>query len=163
MLSNKQRAFTLIELLVVVAIIGILAAVGVVAYNGYTSSAKKAVVKQKHKQVVKYIAAEYFSKCVMGIGDSAFGKSKSTNVCGAIQNKKYGGAASLAVAYVTGVGDMDKNIYNPIEKAVRTSGKYVLGQTSLSGDFNIVTIKSCMANPCSGDNVILDTYALTDY
>ena len=51
--NQAHKAFTLIELLVVVAIIGILAAVGVVAYNGYTASAKKAVVKQNFKNVVK--------------------------------------------------------------------------------------------------------------
>ena len=54
--SKNFKAFTLIELLVVVAIIGILAAVGVVAYNGYTASAKKAVIKDNHKAFSKKAA-----------------------------------------------------------------------------------------------------------
>ena len=61
----KQKAFTLIELLVVVAIIGILAAVGVVAYNGYTSSAKKKVTEANHKLIAKYTQSQ-LAKCMMG-------------------------------------------------------------------------------------------------
>ena len=65
MRMTKPNGFTLIELLVVVAIIGILSSVGVVAYNGYTSSAKKAVVKQMHNQTIKFIKAEMM-KCEIG-------------------------------------------------------------------------------------------------
>ena len=61
----KQKAFTLIELLVVVAIIGILAAVGVVAYNGYTGAAKKSAAQANFKMVIKYMVAEN-TKCELG-------------------------------------------------------------------------------------------------
>ena len=61
----KQKGFTLIELLVVVAIIGILAAVGVVAYSGYTSGAKKKTTIANHKIIVKYIQNEWL-KCEVG-------------------------------------------------------------------------------------------------
>ena len=68
----NRKAFTLIELLVVVAIIGILAAVGVVAYNGYTTAAKKAVVKQNFRTTVSYMKSE-FARCGIDSSERIFG------------------------------------------------------------------------------------------
>ena len=59
----KRNGFTLIELLVVVAIIGILAAVGVVAYNGYTKSAKINSAQQNLKTISRWLSAEATKVC----------------------------------------------------------------------------------------------------
>ena len=48
---KKQKGFTLIELLVVVAIIGILAAIGVVTFGGFQGAAKRNAVTSNHNNL----------------------------------------------------------------------------------------------------------------
>jgi len=63
-----MRGFTLIELLVVVAIIGTLAAVGTIAYNGYVGGAKKSAAQNSMQQIAlqeqeyQSIYGDYFTQ-----------------------------------------------------------------------------------------------------
>ena len=52
------KGFTLIELLIVVAIIGILSAIGFVAYGKYTTVAKNTVIKSNHQKILEIIKAD---------------------------------------------------------------------------------------------------------
>jgi len=139
----KNKGFTLIELLVVVAIIGILAAVGVVAYNGYTGNAKVASTKSNQATVVKYIAAET-KKCDLGEL-----KAMSSNLtCSGLT------AQSVVAAAVVALSEF-KNAYAPTEKAV-TSGGNNEADTDIGfvrlipTNLTTIVIKSCNKKPCSG-------------
>ena len=76
---QDKKGFTLIELLVVVAIIGILASVGVVAYNGYTSSAKVKTTLYNHTQAVKNIKTLLFACETVGTVNLKTGPDGSTS------------------------------------------------------------------------------------
>ena len=140
-MKKNNKGFTLIELLVVVAIIGILAAVGTVAYNGYTAGAKKASAKSNHATVVKYIAAED-QKC--NIGET---KAMSTKLdCSGRTGATVIAAAELALADF-------KNPYDPDSAAVRSSSAYAakadMGFVNMEATGNVLTITTCFQNDCA--------------
>ena len=115
----KNKAFTLIELLVVVAIIGILAAVGVVAYNGYTEAAKNAALKANHKTIVKYVST-IFTKCDIDGGKITLQNSGDID-CSTVEH--HGTIAAMNSIFVKHFSSFGKNPYDNSKEMVLSSGQ----------------------------------------
>ena len=150
----RQKGFTLIELLVVVAIIGILAAVGVVAYSGYTSSAKKAAVKSNHKNVVKYIVNETM-KCSTGqslaMNDNLDCSKQSLNTWKDV----------VAKAVVKTLAEF-KNPYDPSKTAITHGGDITndndVGYIRMRSPGSKIEVMSCTVTPCAGTRCTSDNH-----
>ena len=77
---NFKKGFSLIELLVVIAIIGILSAVGITAYSGYTANAKEQAARTQFAQIVSLVNAEV-AKCSLGSGNYAWPGAGTQDTC----------------------------------------------------------------------------------
>ena len=159
----KQKGFTLIELLVVVAIIGILAAVGVVAYNGYTASAKIAVAKANQKSIAKYLNAESM-RCKLDSSSQILDGHYSCTTLYNILNSGGNPGGALSNAIVKSLSGKFKNPYGDQGRVgdigVTSSGwgsSVDLGYTIIdpqgphNGLIGILHIHTCIELPCTGN------------
>ena len=126
----NRKSFTLIELLIVVAIIGILAGVGIPMYNGYMAKAKIESTLTNHSNSKSFVAAS-LTKCSSGSTEITLGTT--TAKCN---------ATDLATSFKTYFNAINDNPHASSVDAVQVSASSTppLGMTYLNYSGNTMTI-----------------------
>ena len=166
----KQKGFTLIELLVVVAIIGILAAVGVTTFNGFQEKAKISTIKANFKMVTKYIPTELM-KC--DLGDEYFfnDADRFKLICGTGQHPA--GSVASSTMYMldsSQKGYMDKSSSANKGSNVMIHDRWIgqsipddhLGHIIINSRSWPMIIRSCFKTPCSDTKNFLSEKIYSD-
>ena len=137
-MTTKSSGFTLIELLVVVAILGIIAAVGITSYNGYVSSAKRKSAENVMQQI-SLGQTEYYSDNGMYYRNSTGSNcSPSSATSTNIETNLLGGSDNITdeMGYQLCIAD---DASNYIIIAEETGGSCTVKMTAL----NVITRTNC--------------------
>ena len=94
-MTSKSSGFTLIELLVVVAILGIIAAIGIMSYNGYVGSAKKRSAENVMQQISLGQTEYYSDNGIYYRNSTSTSCNPTSTTSSAIETNLLGGTDSI--------------------------------------------------------------------
>ena len=156
----NKKGFTLVELLVVVAILGVLATVGIVSFGGYITSAKENKAKSNFKYVVNYIHTE-LNKC-------HFDVEKIMNDFLNCPETTFGPGIHFKIAQSLRIGT--NILKNPFNNALALDGwnEYedeslgVIKIDSTGNPESYIYVETCFKLPCSDSKNRLKTLIVSD-
>ena len=149
-MKTLQKGFSLVELLVVVAIIGVLAGVGIVGYQGYTDSAKERVAVANLNSVKRFLDTELTLLNNNIQTSSASINAFSTNCAGS--TTAYNNVSDNLEAFLKGVacyfavnggyGNAFKNPYKPVQSQVQYAGAAIDSSTAIAKEKGTISIEA---------------------
>jgi len=141
----------LIELLIVVAIIGILAGVGVPMYNGYMANAKVQSATTNHANIKSFVTATLI-KCASGSETATLGST----VRDCSQNTRSWAGYFITYFNSISMNPYGKNPYSGNDSATPSGGPRI-GQTGIGSTNNHIAIRTNIGNKSGGNAYLPDS------
>lgn len=142
-IKNSLKGFTIVELLIVIVIIGILAAIVIVAYTGIQNRAYNSAVQSDLEQMVKRIELEAVTAGSYQPATAATGIKINKSAFDLAENNLYYCRNTTTNQYAIAARSKSKQDYKVINGTISTNPSKIYGQGTcdlVGGDVATLTV-----------------------